>query len=77
MLREEALLKLDQPGYDPATIDEEFEFIANKLEITVEELGAYHRMPLKTYRDYKNQAWMFDLGARVLKVLGIERSVKR
>lgn len=77
MLREEALLKLEQPGYDPATIDEEFEFIANKLEITVEELRAYHRMPLKTYRDYKNQAWMFDLGARVLKVLGIERSVKR
>jgi len=34
-------------------------------------------MPLKTYKDYKNQEWMFDLGAKVLKLLGVERSVKR
>jgi N-acetyl sugar amidotransferase len=77
MTRKEALLKLAKPAYDPATIDEEFEYIATKLGITVAELRHYHQMPLKTFRDYKNRAWMFGLGAKVLKTLGIERSVKR
>ena len=66
-----------QPAYDPAAIDDEFEYIANKLRIPVEELRTYHAMPLKTYRDYRNRFWMFDLGAKALKLLGVERSIKR
>jgi N-acetyl sugar amidotransferase len=77
MSRDEALRKLEQPAYDPATIDEEFEYIATKLGITVDELRRYHEMPLKSYTDYKNQQWMFDLGSKVLKAIGVERSVKR
>lgn len=77
MTREEALERLEKPAYDPETIDEEFEYISTKLGITVEELRQYHTMPKKTYRDYNNQDWMFDIGAKVLKALGIERSVKR
>jgi len=77
MTREEALERLKQPAYDPATIDEDFEYIATKLGISVHELRGYHEMPLKTYKDYKNQEWLFDLGAKTLKVLGIERAVKR
>jgi N-acetyl sugar amidotransferase len=77
MTRAEALLKLEQSAYDPETIDEDFEYIASKLGISVEELRAYHQMPLKTYRDYKNQEWLFDLGAKALKLMGIERSIKR
>ena len=77
MTREEALSRLDKPAYDPATIDEEFEYIATKLGITTEELRTYHEMPLKTYRDYANHQWLFDIGARAMKTLGIERAVKR
>lgn len=77
MIREEALERLSKPAYDPATIDEDFEYIATKLGITVDELRRYHRMPLKTYRDYRNQEWLFDLGAKALKFLGVERAVKR
>lgn len=77
MTREEALERLKQPAYDPATIDEEFAFIATKLGITVDELRRYHTMPLKTYKDYKNQQWLFDLGAKALKTLGVERAIKR
>ena len=77
MTRDDALSKLEKPAYDPETIDEDFEYIATKLGITVEELRGYHQMPLKTYRDYKNQEWLFDLGARTLKLLGIERAIKR
>lgn len=77
MTRQDALEQLKKPAYDPATIDEEFEYIATKLGISVEELRSYHTMPLKTYRDYRNQAWMFELGSRILKAIGVEKSVKR
>jgi hypothetical protein len=77
MTREEALKKLEQPAYDPATIADEFEYVANKLGITVEELLHYHTMPRKTYRDYRNQEWLFNLGAKTLKLLGVERAIKR
>lgn len=77
MTRAEALERLKSPAYDPATIDEDFEYIATKLGISVAELRHYHEMPLKTYKDYKNREWVFDLGAKVLKALGVERAVKR
>lgn len=77
MTREEAMTKLERPAYDPDTIDEEFEYIATKLGISVDELRQYHRMPLKTYMDYSNQQWMFETGAQVLKALGVERAIKR
>jgi hypothetical protein len=77
MTRDEALERLNIPAYDPATIDEDFEYIATKLRISVDELRSYHKMPLKTYKDYKNREWLFDLGAKALKALGVERAVKR
>lgn len=77
MTREEAIERLKKPAYDLATIDEDFEYIATKLGISVAELRGYHEMPLKTYKDYKNSEWMFNLGAKVLKALGVERAVKR
>jgi N-acetyl sugar amidotransferase len=77
MSREDALERLKKPAYDPATIDQDFEYIATKLRITVDELRGYHTMPLKTYRDYRNQEWLFDFGAKALKFLGVERAVKR
>ncbi len=77
MTRDEALERLKQPAYDLAMIEDDFEYIATKLGISVEELRGYHEMPLKTYKDYNNQEWLFDFGAKMLKFLGVERAVKR
>jgi N-acetyl sugar amidotransferase len=77
MSRQDALEKLEAPAWDPATIDDDFEYIASKLRIPVSELRHYHEMPRKTYRDYRHQEWMFDLGARVLKAIGAEKATKR
>lgn len=77
MTRDEALERLKSPAYDPATIDEDFEYIATKLRISIDELRGYHEMPLKTYRDYRNREWMFDLGAKVLRLIGAEKATKR
>lgn len=77
MSREEALEKLKKPAYDPEQADQDFEYVATKLGISVEELRGYHTMPLRSYRDFRNQEWMFNLGAKVLKAIGVERVVKR
>ncbi|PWG02097.1 N-acetyl sugar amidotransferase [Sphingosinicella humi] len=77
MTRDEALGELKKPAYDPESIADDFEYMASKLRISTEELRRYHEMPRRTYRDYRNQEWMFDLGAKVLQTLGVERAIKR
>ena len=77
MTREQALDEMSRPAYDPTTIEHEFDYIARKLGITSDELRGYFNMPLKSFRDYKNQRWMFDMGAKVLQAIGVEKAVKR
>jgi N-acetyl sugar amidotransferase len=77
MTREDALQKLEKPAYNPEKIDDEFKYIATKLGIDTENLRTYFNMPKKFYWDYKNQENIFNLGAKILKALGIERSIKR
>lgn len=77
MRRDEAIEALSKPAYDPETIEHEFDYIARKLGITSEELRGYFTMPLKSYKDYKNQRWLFNAGAKVLQMIGAEKAVKR
>jgi N-acetyl sugar amidotransferase len=71
MSREEALEALEKPPYDPATINQDFEYIATKLRIPVDQLRGYHAMPLKYYWDYKNRSKLLNLidwGVTTLKI---------
>jgi len=77
MTREEALEKLKSPAYDPATIDNDFEYIATKLGISVEELRSYFNASNKTHNDYKSQEGIYNIGAKVMRMLGIEKGGKR
>jgi hypothetical protein len=77
MSREEALEKLRSPPHDEATIGREMEFVATKLGIPVAELQSYLEGPNRSYRDYRNQSWVYDIGARTLKALGLEIGGKR
>ena len=77
MTRKEALNLLKQKPYDSKTIHQDFEFVSTKLGITTEQLKVYFDMPKKSYRDYKSQEFVFNLGAKVLKFLGIEKGGKR
>lgn len=77
MTREDALERLTQPAYDPETIHQDVEFIATKLGITADELNGYFRAPNKSFRDYKSQMWIYDLGSRGAKALGLEVGGKR
>ncbi len=77
MTRAEALVALEKPAYDPDTIKQDFEYIATKLGITVEELEGYRDAPNKSYSDYKSQIGIYKVGTAVLQRLGLEKRTMR
>jgi N-acetyl sugar amidotransferase len=77
MTREDALEKLKHPAYDPKTIKQDFEYIATKLGISVKELQSYMDAPNKTYKDYKSQDNIYNIGAKVMRFFSLEKGGKR
>lgn len=77
MTREDALTRLQEPAYDEETAARDFEYVATKLGISVDELRGYLKAPNKSYRDYKSQELVFRMGALVMKTLGLEIGGKR
>lgn len=77
MTRDEALEKLKLPSYDKSTIFQDFEFIANKVGISVTELRSYFDAPKKTHKDYASQENIYRIGAKIMKALGVEKAGKR
>jgi N-acetyl sugar amidotransferase len=77
LTRDEALNKIAQPAYPVDQMKQDFEYIANKLGVTVEELEGYRDMPKTTYRDYKNADWLIDIGAWGMRTLGMQRAIIR
>lgn len=77
MTRDEALARIAVKAYDDETIAQDFEYIATKLGLTVPELQTIMSGENKTYRDYKSNMPLIDLGTRVLRLLGIQKSIIR
>ena len=77
MSRDEAIELLRMPSYDESSIRQEFEFVANKLGITNDDLNKFMELPRRTYKDYKNQRQIYDYGARIMRALGLEIGGKR
>jgi N-acetyl sugar amidotransferase len=77
MTREEALMELKRKPYDQSTILQDFEFVATKLGITVDELNGYLVMPKRTYKDFRSQESVFRLGAKFMRLFGLEKGGKR
>lgn len=76
MSREEALKILEQP---PLTEEESrnlFKEVANRLEITEEELMALHKMPACTEK-FKSQEKLYNMGIRLFEILGIEKRIRK
>lgn len=77
MTRDEALAKLAQPAYDEATVAQDFEYVATKLGISVQELQGYMDAPNKSFRDYRSQENIYMIGAKFMRLLGLEQGGKR
>ena len=77
MTRDEAIERLKTPPLDEATIEQEFEYVASKLGISVEELRSYFDAPNRTYRDYRSQAALYSVGAFIMKLLKLDFGGRR
>ncbi len=77
MTRDEALKRVAKPEIDEQTMAQDFEYVAKKLGLTVTEFQKLFEGKNKTYRDYKNNMFLINLGTKVMTMLGLEKRVVR
>jgi N-acetyl sugar amidotransferase len=77
MTREEALARISKPELDELFLIQEFEYVANKLGLSVVELEDIFHGENKTYRDYKNKRFIIGLGSSAMNILGLEKRLFR
>jgi N-acetyl sugar amidotransferase len=68
MNRTDALEILESPPITPTLAEQEFQFVASKLDISSDELHHYMTMPKKYYWDYRNQRLLFSIGEHILNL---------
>lgn len=73
MSRDEAMKRISKPEMSEQFLLQEFEFVAHKLDLSIDELRSFFNLPKKYYHNYKNKRWLIGLGANVLRTLGLER----
>lgn len=73
MTRLEALNRMMKPELDEHFLTREFEYVAHKLDLTVEELQLIFIGENKSSKDYKNNRTFIEIGSRIMSILGLER----
>lgn len=73
MTREEALERIKKPELDEHFLEREFEFVAHKLDLTVDELRDIFSGANKTPLDYKNKRFIIEIASKIMSLLGIEK----
>lgn len=73
MSRDAALERIARPEMDEHFLRQEFEYVASKLDLTVDALQALFDAPRKTYRNYRNKRWLINSGANWMRRLGLEK----
>ncbi len=77
MTREEALERVSKPELSEEFLLKEFEYVADKLDLTKEELQDIFEGENKTFRDYKTKIKFINFGAKVMQKLGLEKRLFR
>jgi tRNA(Ile)-lysidine synthase TilS/MesJ len=77
MERGVALKRIIIPELDKIFMIQEFEYVANKLDLSLKELISIFEGENKTYRDYKNKRLLIGLGAKAMNILGLEKRLFR
>lgn len=77
MTRDEALERISRPEIDEQTMSQEFVYVANKLDLSVDELQAIFEGENKACTDYKNKRFLIGIGSTAMKILGLEKKLFR
>jgi len=73
MTRAEALERITRPELDEHFLECEFEYVAHKLGLTVDELRAIFLGENKSASDYKSKRFLIEMGSRAMTMLGLEK----
>ena len=77
MTREQALERISKPELDELTLQKEFDYVAEKLDFTRDELQTIFEGENKTFNDYKNKRALIGLGAKTMRKFGLEKRLFR
>jgi N-acetyl sugar amidotransferase len=77
MTREDALDRISRPELPEEFLMKEFEYVADKLDMTSQELQTLFEGPNKTYHDYKSKVGLIKMGAQMMQKLGLEKRLFR
>jgi N-acetyl sugar amidotransferase len=77
MTRDEALERISKPELSEDLLQKEFDYVADKLDLTREELQNIFEGKNKTFYDYKTKIWLIGLGTKVLTKIGLEKRLFR
>jgi N-acetyl sugar amidotransferase len=73
MSRDEALARISKPELSEDFLLREFEYIADKLDLSRLELQEIFDGENRSFQDYRTKIKVIKLGSRVLKSLGLEK----
>lgn len=73
MKRIDALDRISKSEMDKFFHELEFEYVANKLDLTVDELHKIFEGRERTFRAYKNKHRLINIGANAMRIFGIEK----
>ena len=73
MTRQEALDRITKPELGEHFLECEFEYVAHKLDMTVDELRAIFNGENKSSYDYKSKRALIEIGSKVMSLLGLEK----
>ena len=77
MTRDEALDRISKPELSEEFLQKEFDYVADKLDLTRKELQEIFDGQNKTFHDYKNKIKLIGFGARMMQKLGLEKRLFR
>lgn len=77
MTREAALNRILKPEMSEEVASQEFEYVANKLDLSVESLKQIFSGENRTFNDYKNKIRIIKSGVKITRALGLERRIFR
>ena len=77
MTREEALNRVAKPELSDDFLEKEFQYVAEKLDLTRDELQEIFEGENKTFHDYRNKIKLIGYGAKVMQKFGLEKRLFR
>ena len=77
MTRQEALERIAKPELSQEFLQKEFDYVADKLDLSRNELKDIFDGKNKTFYDYRSKIKIIKLGSKVMQKLGLEKRLFR